>query len=425
MRQVPKIVRDRLSASVSVTGHPDPDVLAAFAERSLLAPEQAVVLEHLARCADCREVVALALPPVPEFEKQPAAETRSWFRIPALRWGVAVAGVVIISAVGFLQFGRRSQLRTVSKREAPSALYAPRASQSSGSATLSRNQAAQIEAPALKPKREAVAAAAPAPKTRRAFSGAAGAAAALSSSVVSGTMGKGSGGGIGSGFGRAPKPATPAPSTAVVVSEVSPGPAEAPVLEAKSQPQDQLATRAEERVDKAKSPVTVQASAATVQMAPAPRALQPAPPPSESGLAAPTWTITASGSLQRSFDGGKTWQDVNVFAASPAAKEYWIAPVAKKAEKQRAAKASGAIPTFRALAAMGTDIWAGGSGASLYHSTDSGEHWIRVSPSADGVALTGDVIALKFSDAQHGTVTTSTAETWITADAGRSWQKRP
>ena len=63
MADVPKIVRERLRVAKPVTAeHPDPDVLTAFAESSLLQRERADVLEHLSRCGECREILVLALP---------------------------------------------------------------------------------------------------------------------------------------------------------------------------------------------------------------------------------------------------------------------------------------------------------------------------------------------------------------------------
>src|SRR5258708_15821590 len=61
MEQLPNIVRERLKVPASV-GHPDADVLTAFAEQSLAERERAGVLLHLSRCADCRDVLALAVP---------------------------------------------------------------------------------------------------------------------------------------------------------------------------------------------------------------------------------------------------------------------------------------------------------------------------------------------------------------------------
>src|SRR5258706_7358466 len=62
MTEVPKIVYDRLRAAVPERAHPDADLLAAFAEQALSTTERDGVLQHLAHCGDCREVVALALP---------------------------------------------------------------------------------------------------------------------------------------------------------------------------------------------------------------------------------------------------------------------------------------------------------------------------------------------------------------------------
>ena len=100
--------------------------------------------------------------------------------------------------------------------------------------------------------------------------------------------------------------------------------------------------------------------------------------------------------LQRSFDSGKNWQTIPV--------------------------ASGVV--FRALSANDSDIWVGGTAGALYHSSDAGQHWTQVKPTADGKSLTSDIITLEFSDASHGKLTTSNHEIWITSDAGETWQKQ-
>ena len=153
----------------------------------------------------------------------------------------------------------------------------------------------------------------------------------------------------------------------------------------------------------------------------------------------PRWTIGAAGSLQRSFDQGNTWQTVDVNAnpssfsftgdtsveivaktsRAKAAKETANEKDADKAHKQVAAPL-----TFRAVAAAGADVWAGGSAGALYHSLDAGNHWTRITPAASGATLTGDVISLEFPDPQHGKVSTSTSEIWTTSDDGQTWQKQ-
>ncbi|MFZ1053229.1 MAG: zf-HC2 domain-containing protein, partial [Candidatus Sulfotelmatobacter sp.] len=63
MHSVPKFVIKRLQERpATAESHPDADLLTAFAEQSLDGRERALVMEHLAACGDCRDVVALALP---------------------------------------------------------------------------------------------------------------------------------------------------------------------------------------------------------------------------------------------------------------------------------------------------------------------------------------------------------------------------
>src|SRR4029077_6626116 len=108
MPPLPKIVRQRLRGPTSVSGpHPDADLLTAFAEKSLQDPERARVTDHLARCADCREIVALALPVIEDTTTagvRPAPVWRtSWF----LRWGVVAAGIAFAASVGVVQLRQR------------------------------------------------------------------------------------------------------------------------------------------------------------------------------------------------------------------------------------------------------------------------------------------------------------------------------
>ena len=100
MQNVPKIVRDRLQAATPAVNHPDADLLTAFAERSLPDRERTVVLEHLARCGDCREIVALALPAIESVQTTIRPSPSGWFTWPALRWGFVTAGVVAVASLG-------------------------------------------------------------------------------------------------------------------------------------------------------------------------------------------------------------------------------------------------------------------------------------------------------------------------------------
>jgi hypothetical protein len=118
MENVPKIVTQRLGAQAIAVDHPEAELLTAFAERSLSEKERSRVLEHLARCRDCREVVALALPadqPVIEVVRPGRA---SWLTWPRLRWALVAAGVMVVGSFGLLHYRNTSNASMV-------ALYKP------------------------------------------------------------------------------------------------------------------------------------------------------------------------------------------------------------------------------------------------------------------------------------------------------------
>ncbi len=117
MPEVPKIVHQRLRATTPaqdalLQSHPEADVLSAFAEQALSASEREGVLQHLAFCTDCREVVGFALPaaeaatrPVEEESEvavsaagHPARKNRfAWSSLgwAQLRWATLAAGIAV------------------------------------------------------------------------------------------------------------------------------------------------------------------------------------------------------------------------------------------------------------------------------------------------------------------------------------------
>jgi len=79
---------------------------------------------------------------------------------------------------------------------------------------------------------------------------------------------------------------------------------------------------------------------------------------------------------------------------------------------------------LRSISSAGDNIWVGGNGGSLFYSGDAGRHWTQVAPSYNGITLTDDIERVEFADADHGSVTTVSGKTWVTADHGETWETR-
>jgi hypothetical protein len=120
--------------------HPDADLLTAFAEKSLLESERARVMEHLAACGDCRDVLALALPET-EIEVSPVSVTpvrTGWLGLPILRWGALAAGLAAVVSVGVLQYSHSRNGDMVASSVPPDAVTLPSADSFSDGSRRSR-----------------------------------------------------------------------------------------------------------------------------------------------------------------------------------------------------------------------------------------------------------------------------------------------
>lgn len=121
MGELPKIVHDRLGASLPANlahAHPDADMLTAFAEQTVSADERERILQHLALCGDCREVLSLSLHQEPSSPESVADRSqtarvrppreRVWFTWPRLRWAALAAGLVVAAAILLLHPAKQS-----------------------------------------------------------------------------------------------------------------------------------------------------------------------------------------------------------------------------------------------------------------------------------------------------------------------------
>jgi hypothetical protein len=70
--------------------HPDADQLSAFVDDALPGHEREETLAHLATCPECREIVALSMPPVEETLPAPKPARKWWFS----GWRLVLAGAI-------------------------------------------------------------------------------------------------------------------------------------------------------------------------------------------------------------------------------------------------------------------------------------------------------------------------------------------
>jgi hypothetical protein len=333
MTEIPKIVRQRLQTNTKLAEHPEPNLLNAFVEQSLAEREQLQVLQHLSQCVNCRDIVALsgAQPDVAEAVSLAQAGA-GWLSWPALRWGAAMACIVVIGAAITIHQKHESAQRS--------------ATQASMSTHAILDKQASAQLPSLNPAPVLAA------KQRE-----------------SRNIPRNHGAADSTPFEMADA-RTASPFTGSV-----PGRAKDAVAGPQGVDADQPATNNN----------GVSAASDTFF-----------PDDLSAENLAPRWTLSWDGVLQRSLDSGRTWQTV---------------PVASHL-------------ILRALAANGLDIWIGGKAGALFHSSDAGQHWAQVLPIANGQPFVGDIVGVEFSDVQHGKLTSSNREIWITADTGQTWQRQ-
>ena len=132
----------------------------------------------------------------------------------------------------------------------------------------------------------------------------------------------------------------------------------------------------------------------------APMVAMPAPRKDLDTTAGPPptlWSVSSNGRVQRSKDGGKTFEQIHI--------------------------AHGV--KFRAIAALGNDVWAGGTGGALFHSVDGGATWTRAGVNFEGNAVTETITDIQLHGSQHLATTTASGSQWISEDSGQHWQTQP
>lgn len=414
MREVPTVVQKRLLAAAKPEVHPDTDVLSAFAERRLAGQERSHVLNHLAHCTDCREVVFLATTPA-EVTDTPLPSAATVLRWPTLRWSVAAACLVIVGAAVLLRQDYASDRKQASSpaklddqkavKSLPSVASQPSSDDGLVAAIAPPQEAATENKAPIRDKEYALDLSAPAKARQRVDALKTQAASPaqnvprqvndqyarltsmpspdqLSNSLLppaSPSISREMDGVLGGT--RASGSMTSAKAEAARISGD-------PKMVLNTAPNMEYRAALEGPLNKKATAATLAISGDTVEAGRA------------GGVTAkpvvlwPRWDLTAEGTLQRSLDSGKTW---------------------------KAAEGPVSDAKLEAVCSVGPHVWVGGTAATLFHSADAGQHWSPINPSTSGKVLTGDIVHIEFLTAQNGQLTTAAGETWNTSDGGQTW----
>ncbi|HXX23110.1 MAG TPA: YCF48-related protein [Terriglobia bacterium] len=402
MRGMPKIVLERLKRKPLADQqdrqsaidnrqplHPDANLLAAFVEKTLAGRERTQVLNHLAQCAECRELASLTSPAEAVVaEPTRLRSRRGWSIWPALRWGALAAALGAVAIIVVVHSYPRKR-QTIAPRPASAepkqqvslmaAASPPVAMETKSIRTLSRGR----EMSKRERSSSVGATPSPPPLAKPAFETPA--ASGGTSNVTAGAVSRG--GAATLSASAEARPVSKDLRATQVVEDLAPSSA----LSLHHLPLP-FSERGGGKGGAATASVRAESQQARLSSMAFRGELAPTP-----AQPAALWTISPDGKLQRSDDGGSTWKDV---------------PVDDKV-------------TFRVIRAVGRDVWAGGSGGALYRSSNDGAIWTRVNLSSAGSSTTETILSITVSppDLQHITVTTVAGQQWTTEDSGQHWQK--
>jgi len=470
MEQFPKIAKARLRG-LRADLHPDAEQLNAFAENALAAQERESVLEHLSACADCRDSVALAVAARPEDAAMPKP-SRGGFRWATFQWAAVAASVAIVTVAVIVvgphqqQTAQRATETVALKQEpAPAAPQEKAQKPAANASTGLPAGAARQEKPA--PGQEATG------KRDKDSRNGAGLEDSYLADGVKITDGGFGGIGVYSRMGRGKQIDKAASSTSSSAKAAGGSEGSGPNFDKSTGgivslvPDDEKKKEAAQEAKGAAggqmANVANQPAPATVELQGAAAKVQNAPPPSrdaenlradarkdagnELSKSRPESTSTATAAnLNDTFyesvpvarghaaeAGPQTTAESNavMLTTKSGPLVLWRAvngelqnnPAAGSKKWQDQHPASNIYWT--SVAALGEQVWAGGKSGVLYHSSDNGQSWTKVSLTGDDIIPLGDVTTITISSPALIDVVLSTGDDWQTTDAGKSFRLLP
>lgn len=337
--------------------HPAADLLNAYVEGVLSSFEERQVVEHLSICADCREVVYLAASAVDKPSKVSSEPTAS-HRIRWWTWAVPVAAVLVVASTVVVLEPNLMRSRSATQQLA----------QSKPEKKLSPPPAASP----VPPPAPAAPVAEEAPKRKD------------SRTVVE-------------------KQALREPENNAVAKNV-------PQVPPESRDKLDLKTDRPNSVN-GTVPAATRQETTSVEVT-AQDALVEPQPSNETPAKAAAPGVTA-GALQR------TYSSSNMTAKKAQAPSWGVTPEGKLQHSvQGRWKIIADLPgRFLAVASVGDEVWAGGTGLALYHSADNGLTWQKqIVP-----GMAGDIVHLEFVSSTLGVLRTSAGAAFSTHDGGKTW----
>ncbi len=356
-------------APANFESHLDADLLAAFAEGTLLPAERSGVLAHLAVCGECRQVLSVATAAGPDGTEEASVQSIPrpvraplWGWLP---WVATTAGIAAITTVLLFHPQKKLPPATISTNGATTALI-PRA---------------EIPAEALN---QVVISAAPEAKARHEKQ------ASVSAQPA--------------------RPTQARPMTELPASQSSQQSETALAFNnADAEGSSGLAAAAQPIAGALAAKQASQST--TVQVTPTQNAMLPQTSTAEPGAALggpvaagnltrafsavsvrPQWRINEAGQVERSFGNG-VWQEVLDAGTSK----------------------------LRVVSVLRGSVWAGGDKLRLYRSTDNGVTWSAVQLPPKGDAANA-ITHVRFETPLDGKIDAADGNSWVTTDGGITWK---